>query len=546
MVSRDTRNEDEVLADVLATYKTNPLGYVMFMFPWDTDPSIQQVPLAAGVEEHLTDDDRERQAMYRALYPNMEWGPDLWACDFLMEWGLALEENAFDGSTACDPLQFATVSGHGIGKSVMVAWIIKFIMDTRPRSKGTVTANTAEQLRTKTWAELGKWHRRSLTEHWFEYNTGRGAMALRAKSDPEEWFCTAQTCREENSEAFAGQHAANATSFYIFDEASNVPDKIYEVREGGTTDGEPMIFDFGNGTRNSGHFYEECAGRLRHRYSVRSIDSRHVYITNKTRAKEWVEDFGEDSDFVKVRVRGMFPSAGSMQFVPSGSVKAAQNRPLTRDPHAPLIIGVDVARYGDDESVIYPRLGWDARSWAPRRFRGLDGVQLAQEVVKIIEEFAALDVHEPHIFIDITGGIGASPYDQLVHLGYEPVAVNFGAGCNDKKTYRYKSDELWGDMRAGLAQLCLPKDNEPSGIELFEQLTQREFGYTTKGNYVHLESKKDMKARLENGVGSPDIADALACTFFLPVAPKKLARGEKKRKGINFAESDYDVLDPDH
>jgi hypothetical protein len=410
-------------------------------------------------------------------------------------------------------------------------------------SKGTVTANTAEQLRTKTWAELGKWHRRSLTEHWYEYNTGRGAMSYKSKSKPEEWFCSAQTCREENSEAFAGQHAANATSFYIFDEASNVPDKIYEVREGGTTDGEPMTFDFGNGTRNSGRFYEECVGKLKHRFITRSIDSRHVHITNKKRAMEWIEDFGEDSDFVKVRVRGMFPSAGSMQFISTAMLEACQERELIADPYAALAIGVDVARFGDDESVIYPRLGWDARSFAPKRFRGLDGIQLATEVIRMIEEFAVLGITEPTIFIDVTGGVGASPYDQLMQLGYNPIAVNFGAGAVDKKTYRYKSDELWGDMRQGMRHLCLPDSHSPHGMALGEQLTQREYGYMKVGNYIHLESKADMKDRLDTGAGSPDIADALACTFFLPIAPRKLAAAGKSR-GLQVANSDYDPLDP--
>ena len=266
-----------------------------------------------------------------------------------------------------------------------------------------------------------------------------------------------------------------------------------------------------------------------------------VHITNKTRAIEWVEDFGEDSDFVKVRVRGMFPSAGSMQFIPTAMVQRAQQRPLITDPFAPLIIGVDVARYGDDESVLYPRIGWDARSFPAKRFRGLDGVQLAGEVSRMVEEFAGLGMYNPHIFIDITGGTGASPYDQLVHLGFDPIAVDFGSGTLDKKTYRYKSDEMWGDLRAALDKLCLPATNEANGIELQEQLTQREFGYTTKGNYVHLESKKDMKSRLGSGAGSPDIADALACTFFLPVAPTSLARGGKR--GINVAISDYEPLD---
>ena len=539
MVSRET-SADDLLGQAAADFRYDPLGFVMFWFPWDSDGTIQQVPFAEGVEDEMTDADRRRRDLYRKRFPMARFGPDLWACDFLTEWGMEMESRQFNGIDAVAPLQFATVSGHGIGKSTLTAWIILFIMNTRPNSKGTITANTADQLRTKTWAELGKWHRRSISEHWFDYNTGRGSMTYKAKSRPEEWFCTAQTCREENSEAFAGQHSASATSFYVFDEASNVPDKIYEVREGGTVSGEPMTFDFGNGTRNSGRFFEECEGRLRHRYIRRSIDSRTVHITNKHRIKEWVTDFGDESDFVKVRVRGMFPAIGNRQFMPSNLVAAAQRRELVRDPHAPLLIGVDVARGDTDESVIYPRIGWDARSFPARRFTGLNGIQLANQVARYIDEFAGFGHHDPHIFIDVTGGSGASPYDHLQALGYNPIAVNFGAGAVNKQIYRYKSDELWGDLRDGLDKLCLPTDE--TGRELFEQLTQREFDYLQSG-HVHLERKKDMKARLGRELGgSPDIADALACTFFMPVAPLKRAWGDAPG---GKAVHEYDPLSAD-
>ena len=122
-------------------------------------------------------------------------------------------------------------------------------MSTRPYCKGVVTANTAEQLRSKTWSELSKWHSKCITKEWFAFHAGRGNMKIVHVDHPEEWNCQAQTSKEENSEAFAGLHAASSTPFYIFDEASAVPDKIFEVREGGTTDGEAMTFDFGNPTR---------------------------------------------------------------------------------------------------------------------------------------------------------------------------------------------------------------------------------------------------------------------------------------------------------
>ena len=547
----DNLSTDAQIADVLGGVVNAPLDYVMFIFPWDTDPAIQVVDWENETvwvntktgfiypSKPETDDEvityAEYMADYRVKYGS-KYGPDHWACEFLEQLGEEISERNFNGSVAVDPIQCGTSSGHGIGKSTLVAWVNKFILDTRPFSKGTITANTAEQLRTKTWAEVGKWHKRSLTESWFQYNSGRGSMSLRYKKFPEEWFCTAQTSREENSEAFAGQHAANATSYYIFDEASAVPDKIYEVREGGTTDGEPMVFDFGNPTRNSGRFFEECEGKLKHRYIVRKIDSRTVYITNKGRIDEWIEDYGEDSDFVKVRVRGEFPSQGSLQFVPTAWVQRASYRPVARDRYAATTIGVDVARFGPDNSVIYPVLGNDARSFMPvvgdGIYNGLDNVAVAQKVIAKISFFEDLGIQVSGVFVDVTG-VGSGVVDVLMRSGYSHIIfpVNFGTTpVFDPKLYRYRSDEMWGRMKDRIkTDLILPTTPEfleltgetpdrariQTAQQLFSELTQREFGYTLQGEKIHLETKKDMKAR---GLSSPDITDGLALNFAQDVA----------------------------
>jgi hypothetical protein len=502
----DDKSYDLQLAEALAEFYDDPLGYVLFCFPWDTESSIQLV---------------EFPEKYRKRYPGApKFGPDEWACDFLWDLGEEIRSRGFDGRRAVDPIRFATVSGHGIGKSVLVAWLVKFIMDTRPFARGVVTANTAEQLRTKTWAEVGKWHKLSLTVGWFDYSTGKGAMSLSKKDMKESWRCDAQTSREENSESFAGLHAANSTPFYIFDEASAIPDKIFEVREGGTTDGEPMVFDFGNPTRNSGRFYEQCEGKFRHLWRVRSIDSRSVAITNKKRLQEWVDTFGEDSDFVRVRVRGVFPYAGSAQFIPTGDVEEAMERQHTQAQYYAnlstnrVVLGVDVARFGEDDSVIYPRVGDDARSWEVRRFNGLRTTELAEKVKQYVAEFVGLGMPVAAIFVD-GGGVGGGVIDILLKGGYPVVEVPFGGSPTDKKEYRFKVDEMWDRMKKAIAgRLLLPRPFTPVGDLLKAELTGREYAFT-KTDQINLESKSDMKDR---GLGSPDIADALALTFAQDVA----------------------------
>lgn len=548
---------DERLADQLAQFYADPLGYVMFAFPWDSDPAIQVVDwenenlfvdpktgFVYDVKPNSVDTITYKEYMkpYRERF-SCRYGPDRWACEFLDDLGAQVKKRGFDGRRSVKPIQIAISSGHGIGKSTLVAWVIKWIMDTRPFAKGTVTANTAEQLRTKTWAELGKWNKRSLTSHWFQYNSGRGNMSLKHTKHEEEWYCSAQTCREENSEAFAGQHAANSTSFYIFDEASAVPDKIYEVREGGTTDGEPMVFDFGNPTRNSGRFFEEVEGKLKHRYTHKKIDSRTVAITNKSRIAEWREDYGDESDFFKVRVKGEFPSAGSLQFMPTAWVRRAMVRETVQDRFAPVVIGVDVARFGADNSVIYPRIGNDARSFAPvvgdGIYNGLDNVQLAQKVIEKIQFFERLGIEVGGVFVDVTG-TGSGVVDVLIHSGYDITPVGFGnSPVFQPEVYRYRSDEMWGRTRDAIKDtLVLPmlpmlanmrgverdRSVDDTATKLFSDLTQREFGYTIQGEKISLESKRDMKSR---GLQSPDIADALCLTYAQEVAPMKTPHGTR-------------------
>lgn len=489
------KSKEAALDDLIAECWGDPLAYVMRMFPWDTDPSIQAVPLPPEYADRF----------------DSFYGPDLWQCQFLDRLGEEIRKRRFDGTEAVDPIRFSTASGHGIGKSTLTAWLIKFILDTRPYSVGVVTANTSDQLRTKTWAQVAFWNSKSLSSHRWIYRNSRGNMCIYRKSKSDDivnnWRCDAQTCREENSEAFAGLHAARGTPFYIFDEASGIPDKIFEVRSGGATDGEPMWFDFGNPTRKSGTFFENTVGKFRHRFITNHIDSRSCHITNKQVMQEWAEDWGVDSDFFKVRVRGEFPAQGSVQFISSDIVEEAMYRLPIEDSSAPLVLGVDVARFGSNSTIIYPRIGNDAKSWNYFEYRGLDVPGVVEAVIEKIKFFEDLGKPCKGLFID-GGGLGGGVVDMLARLGYNPIDVNFGGKSLNPK-YRLKVDQMWGDMREALPYLCLPADEK-----LRDQLTQREYGFTNTGK-IAIESKSDMEDR---GVQSPDIADGLALTFAGKVA----------------------------
>lgn len=498
-----TGSIDLMLADQCSEFYADAYGWVMWAFDWNHGELV-------GFD-----------------------GPDVWQTDVLNEISNDVKLRAFNGVAPVDPIREAVASGHGIGKSALTAWLILWIMSTRPHAKGIVTANTGDQLRTKTWGELGKWRTRCIVGNWFEYNNGKNSMSLYHKSSPESWRVDAQTCREENSEAFAGLHAANSTPFYLFDEASAVPDKIWEVAEGGLTDGEPMFMCFGNPTRNTGKF-RECFNRQKHRWNVRQIDSRTAKMTNKTLLNQWLNDWGEDSDFYRVRVLGKFPKAGDMQFIPSDVVFNAQKRGsgqyLGDDP---LICGIDIARGGDDNCMISFRRGNDAISEGVYRITG----EASRDSMVVVSKLSLmLDQHKPDVsFVDETG-IGGPIINRLVQLGYNVIGVGFGWKATDEVHYSNKTAEMGFRLRQWLINGGSIID-EP---QLENELTCREYWHDDKDRLV-LERKKDLKKRL--GV-SPDWADSLYLTFAEIVPSRTHERGAlDSHISQRDSASDYNPLD---
>jgi len=322
-----------------------------------------------------------------------------------------------------------------------------------------------------------------------------------------------QSCKEENSEAFAGQHAANSTSFYIFDEDSAVPDKIHEVAQGGLTDGEPMWFLFGNPTRSQGSFHRACFGADRHRWKVWTIDSRDSRFTNKAQIAEWVTDYGEDSDFVRVRVRGLPPRASDLQFISQQLVSEAQTRPAVALADEPLVAGLDLARGGSDECVIRFRRGADARTIPPIRVPGeqaRDSMKLVTLAAQVLAtRYDGRTVRT--LFVDATGGsIGGPVADRLRQLGHRNVVdVQFGGSSPDPKCLNMRA-YMWSRLRDWLARGAID-----AAADLEMDLTGPGYSHD-KADRLVLESKEAMKKR---GLDSPDDGDALALTFAQSVAP---------------------------
>lgn len=486
---------EQQLASDIGGFAFDPLGFVLYAFPWDEGE-------LAGMS-----------------------GPEPWQRDELKGIGEALRKGASVSDAVAKAIRRAIASGHGIGKSAFVSWVILWAFSTAADTRGVVTANTEAQLKGKTWAELSKWHRLCLCGHWFDCTAT--ALISKVPGHDKTWRCDMVPWSERNTEAFAGLHNKGKRVLLIFDEASAIPDSIWEVSEGALTDDDTEIIWVvcGNPTRNTGKFHG-CFNRFRHRWHTRQVDSRTVSITNKAQLKEWVDDYGEDSDFVRVRVRGVFPRAGSCQLIPSDAVEKAVERDLGVEfyRHAPKVIGVDVAREGGDKSVITLRQGLVCH-WQEEH-RGLDLMTLAGIVAQHI------DAEQPAaVFIDKTG-IGAGVYDRLRQLNYmEVFGIDFGSSATEPEKYINKRTEIWCLMRDWIVD----GGAIPAIEDLKIDLTGPEYGFTGDKMQIFLERKKDMKKR---GLASPDNGDSLALTFSMPVFPVQPNRQQYADQPSNLL-SDY-------
>lgn len=493
---------DPQLLEWLASVNKDPLGFALGAFPWGE---------RGTALEHFV-------------------GPDEWQCQLLEDIRVGL-------LTINQAIQLATASGHGIGKSAVVAIIILWAFMTAPDTRGIVTANTETQLKTKTWAELGKWF--NLCFFAREHFT-LTATALLSKDPTRErtWRIDMIPWSEKHPEAFAGMHNQGKRLLLIFDEGSAIADIIYETAEGALTDKDTEILwlIFGNPTRATGRF-RECfkGGKFADSWKTRQIDSRSVAITNKVQIQKWIDTYGEDSDFVRIRVLGTFPKHGLMEFFPANDVEEAMTREVTVSMSDPLALGVDVARFGKNNSVIYPRKGRDARTFERQVFSGLTTVELASKV------FAAQATYRPDgIFID-GGGVGGGVVDNCrqVHqlFIYE---VQFGAkddvggavwGISGER-YANKRAAMYGALRFWLKTGAIPDD--PELRRAFNAIL---YTFNNKDEIL-LVPKEDI---LEDNPDIPlDDLDALATTFAYPIAANANAGGPHHDHTPATATHEYD------
>ena len=451
-------------------------------------------------------------------------GPDQWSIELMQ----MIRDGILDWNTA---VQIATASGHGIGKSATVAWIVIWAFTTFPDTRGVVTANTETQLKTKTWAELGKWFNLCFfARDHFTLN----ATSLVSKDPSRErtWRIDMIAWSETNPAAFAGLHNQGKRLIIIFDEASEISDIIWETAEGALSDRDTQIIwlVFGNPTRNFGRF-KECfeGGQFAHMWRHKQIDSRTVAITNKTYIARQIAAYGgEDNDIVRVRWLGQFPLKGLMEFFSAMEIDAAMapDREVFVDAFTPLALGVDVARFGKNNSVIFPRKGRDARTLEPKVYNGLSTTELANRIHDCWHQW-----RPDGIFID-GGGVGGGVVDQCRNQRLFVLEVQFGAKDsitglifdNQGERYANMRAAIYGALRAWLKTGMLPMIPSLRSAMLAIKYT------FNKKDEIQLVAKEDLLD--ENPDFDLDLLDALCLTFGGPLARNADAGGEHPHKPV--------------
>lgn len=487
----------EYCAAISAEYFNDPLGWAAMMYPWGASGT----PL-----EGL----------------------------FIREWQASILSEIADAiARGFFKIQIDVASGHGIGKSSLIAMVNQWLICTR-HTRGIITANTKTQLETKTMPEFMKWANLCLARDWMEIT----ATSVRRKiHKAEDWRIDAIPWVKEKPDAFGGLHNANGAVSVTFDEASGIHGVIWETIDGAMSDKSALIIwmRFGNPLRNVGRFADTFkkappAGV----YTIRrNIDSREVEGTDVEFINARIaENGGEDDDYARSRWRGVFPDQSDWQLIGTKDIDAAMRAPAAETGLTdPILMGIDYARTGGDKTVVRLRRARDAKSF--RSFRwgsslGRNSMALASVISEVIKQ------ERPHHIFGDAGGIGGPINDRLRELGHKVTDVMAGEGSDDPSRWANRRAQMWckmGDwIRAGGT---LEADQT-----LRQNLIQQEFHFQGDKQVIVLNSKEDMR---KDGMPSPDEAEALAQTFAYEVSP---LHDPREAAGRPSAEAELEEWDP--
>jgi len=454
-------------------------------------------------------------------------GPALFAVEALglpQDWDAEREEGVLPwqweaSRELVDRKRLSIRSGHRVGKSTFMAWSILWFQSCFYPCKIGCTAPTATQMSDVLWAELSLWHMR-LCKHvpslgnMFEWKR----ESLDMIATPKMSFAVARTARAEKPEALQGLHSANM--MILADEASGVPDVVFEAGRGSLAAPNAYVILASNPTRLSGYFFD-TQHKLRTLWHVMRVNGETCPTQSQQFRDEIAFQYGRDSNYYRVRVLGEFPTTEDDVVIPLDLCEAAKDRQV--DVYGETLWGVDVARFGRDRTVLIKRRT-NATICAHKSWSGQDTMQTAGRIYAEWQETPPPE-RPMGIFVDVIG-IGAGVVDRLQELQLPVTGVNVAEEASISEQYLRMRDELWFKARKWLEK----KDVKLFPDEtLIAELSLPKYKITSTGK-LQVESKDDMKKRYPQ---SPDVADSFCLTFF----PASEHRGRQSYDPVHFADS---------
>lgn len=448
---------------------------------------------ATTIEEFISLDIQSQAKLISSTFSNyLKYGvnvspKDPQLADFIYEIDEALETNE---------KPYITVrSGHGTGKTFILANITNYIGLTEEDAKIILTAPVAAQLKNQLVPELKKW-----SQNLFPSIAGLvDVMSMEAVyGKVNQNKAVARTARKENTEALAGVHGKFV--LYIVDEASGIDQRIFDVIDGALTGDRFLFVMCSNPTRTVGTFYDSH-NKNRKLYRCVHLDSEKSANVKPKWIETMADKYGRESDIFRVRVNGHFPTTSTNSLFSIEDMERLFDKTREVDDSGISVFGCDIARYGDDKTIIFHRKGYKGSF-----FRVHEKQDTMTTAAKIINEYNIIYEKPEYLFID-TIGVGAGVYDRVAQLGLGEKVIEANASMRSTNPiYFNKRTEMYHNMAdAARKGLYLPYDED-----LEEELLAITYSITPDGK-VRLCSKDEIKETIGR---SPDKSDSVALSFF--------------------------------
>jgi hypothetical protein len=438
-------------------------------------------------------------------------------------------------------------SGHGIGKSALTSWIVLWFLWCYYNAQVPVTAPTSHQMHDVLWKELHIWIGRMKEDNaslMYEWQTDH----IRVKTNPAEWFARARTSTKENTEAIAGVHGDHV--LIAVDEASGVPEQVFNTAEGALTSGNVFVIMIGNPTRTTGYFFDSHH-KNKFDWQTYHFDSEQSPMVNNEYVERQSKRHGRSSNEFKIRVKGEFPGeemmddSGYVQLIPDNKVMVVPSMGMDLDIFlGRKILGIDPSGEGKDKATFVLRDRFRTRLLG--ELVSTNPKEIAERALTYIDRFK------------LTGddvvcdgfGVGATVGQEIAVSTRGKVniyTVLVGSSPKDEEKWNSKffkrmpdeqADENGTDLYLNLRALMFFRgykwltgggrimddavDNSPFKNELLAIKYKR----TLHGNKIQLMSKKEM---LKLRIPSPNIADAWALTFLLDQNDSDQSQEERER-----------------